>query len=179
MKLDIDSSLLKSFSMVLTLPNNLELVGSVAQEMSDILRWMRFAEENQIDFVQLALIEMMTNAIEHGNLEISGMMKAHLLHEEEENFERLVRKRLKEDPYKNRKITVKCDLNQEEARYVISDEGPGFDPKKLEDFAMPELLTLPSGRGIMLTKKMYMDEVYFNEKGNQVTLVKKRKFQSL
>ena len=55
---------------------------------------------------------------------------------------------------------------------TITDQGSGFDPAALPDPTTEENLQKPTGRGIMLMRA-YMDEVRFNEKGNQVHLVKK------
>ena len=59
-----------------------------------------------------------------------------------------------------------------EAVFVVRDEGPGFDPNSLPDPTDPENLLKPSGRGIMLIRT-FMDAVSFNEKGNEVTMVKR------
>ena len=58
-----------------------------------------------------------------------------------------------------------------EARFVIRDDGPGFDPAALPDTADPENLLKPSGRGVMLMRT-FMDEVTFSSNGACVTMVK-------
>ena len=68
---------------------------------------------------------------------------------------------------------VKADLNTHEARFVMRDEGPGFDPRELPDPTDPENLLKLSGRGILLMCT-FMDDVSFNDKGNEVTMVKRR-----
>ena len=57
--------------------------------------------------------------------------------------------------------------------YVVADDGAGFDPEQLPDPTAPGFLERPCGRGIMLMRT-FMDEVRFNDIGNQVTLVKRR-----
>ena len=54
----------------------------------------------------------------------------------------------------------------------ITDQGEGFDPATLADPTADENLEKPTGRGVMLMRA-YMDEVRFNDKGNQVHLVKR------
>ena len=56
--------------------------------------------------------------------------------------------------------------------YTIADEGPGFDATTLPDPMAPENLLNVSGRGVMLIRT-FMDEVTFNAKGNQMTMIKR------
>jgi anti-sigma regulatory factor (Ser/Thr protein kinase) len=55
---------------------------------------------------------------------------------------------------------------------TIADDGPGFDPSTVVDFLISDDLTKAEGcgRGLMLLKYA-VDEIRFNEKGNEVTLV--------
>jgi anti-sigma regulatory factor (Ser/Thr protein kinase) len=57
--------------------------------------------------------------------------------------------------------------------FCIRDEGPGFDWSTLPDPRDPENLGRVGGRGLLLVRT-FMDEVHFNEKGNQIILVKRR-----
>ena len=56
------------------------------------------------------------------------------------------------------------------------DEGQGFDPTKLPDPTDPANLEMASGRGILLMRT-FMDEIKYNDKGNIVTLIKRRKLE--
>ncbi len=73
-----------------------------------------------------------------------------------------------EDPNKR----VRLELTLEETRITarIIDEGDGFDPEQVPDPTTPANLEKPGGRGIFLMRKL-VDEVYFNDQGNCVTLV--------
>jgi serine/threonine-protein kinase RsbW len=52
----------------------------------------------------------------------------------------------------------------------VTDEGEGFDPHHLPDPTSPANILKAEGRGIFLMRKL-LDEVYFNDCGNSVTLV--------
>jgi serine/threonine-protein kinase RsbW len=54
----------------------------------------------------------------------------------------------------------------------VTDQGNGFDPAAVPDPTTPENLMKPCGRGLFLMRKL-MDEVRYNDQGNQVTLVLK------
>ncbi len=59
-------------------------------------------------------------------------------------------------------------------KIIITDRGEGFDYKNLPDPILEENLQELKGRGIYLIRRL-MDEVCFNDKGNQITMVKKIK----
>ncbi len=92
--------------------------------------------------IRLALEEALANAIKHGN---------------------------QYDPSK--KITVVAEVDAEKSVITVADEGVGFDPGVIPDPTTDENLEKPGGRGIMLMRA-YMDEVAYNERGNEVRMVK-------
>ena len=72
------------------------------------------------------------------------------------------------DPSKRVKVEVAFKGSTITAR--VTDEGSGFDPYRLPDPTTPSNLLKAEGRGIFLMRKL-LDEVYFNDRGNSVTLV--------
>lgn len=74
------------------------------------------------------------------------------------------------DPSKSVLVEIAFQLGRIQAR--VTDQGPGFDPKAVPDPTNPENLTKPCGRGLFLMRKL-LDEVWYNDQGNQVTLVLK------
>jgi len=93
--------------------------------------------------IKLALEESLNNAIKHGN---------------------------RHDPKKT--VNVRFDIDPERVVITITDEGRGFDPAAVPDPTCDENLEKPCGRGIMLMRA-YMDEVTYNQTGNQVHMVKR------
>ena len=79
-----------------------------------------------------------------------------------------------EPPYRDRRVEVIARLTKREAVYTIRDEGPGFNPDLLPDPTDPESLMRPYGRGMMLIRT-FMDKVWFNDKANEITMVKRKK----
>ncbi len=122
--------------------------------------------------IRLALDEALINAIIHGNLEIPSTMKGASL-SEITKFNQLVKERSLSEPYSSRCVHVETELTQDSVQYIIEDQGNGFDwsqmPKSFEDH---EILA-NHGRGLLLIQA-FMDDVTFNEKGNCITLLKKR-----
>lgn len=94
--------------------------------------------------VRLALDEALANAIRHGN---------------------------KSDESKT--VTIEFTVDDDEIRITICDQGPGFHPDQIPDPTLDENLERPCGRGVMLMRA-YMTEVFFNDSGNCVTMVKRK-----
>lgn len=117
----------------------------------------------------VALEEALTNAVIHGNLEVSSELRGAM----DGAYVSLLKRRLAEQPYCGRTVNVDSFFNVEEVRVVITDQGPGFDPRSVPDPTDPANLEKPHGRGLMLMKS-FMDEVRYNDRGNQVTLSKRR-----
>ena len=59
-----------------------------------------------------------------------------------------------------------------EARFEVTDEGPGFREQDVPDPCAPENLLRTSGRGILLIRSI-MDEVAFSERGNSIVMLKR------
>ena len=99
-------------------------------------------DEEVVFAVRLSLEEAMSNAIRHGN--VGDISK---------------------------KINVRYHVDANSIDVYVGDEGQGFDPSDVPDPTMVERLEYPSGRGIMLMRA-YMNEVHYNERGNEVRLIK-------
>jgi len=105
----------------------------------------RFGYEEADTFaIKLALEEGLVNAIKHGNKYDRG-----------------------------KTVCVVSRIDENEATFIITDEGPGFHLEEVPDPTADENLERPCGRGLMLIRA-FMDEVSYNEAGNQVRLVKRR-----
>ena len=72
------------------------------------------------------------------------------------------------DPSKRVLVEVTLEDGRLEAR--VTDEGSGFDPSTIPDPTLPDNLLKSRGRGLFLMRR-FLDEVSYNDQGNQVTLV--------
>jgi serine/threonine-protein kinase RsbW len=75
------------------------------------------------------------------------------------------------DPSKE--VRVGYLVTPEQVLLVIEDEGPGFCPEELPDPLDPENLERACGRGVFLMRH-YMTWVRYNDRGNCVTMCKRR-----
>lgn len=115
--------------------------------------------------------ELLVNAIEHGNLEITLDQKMALIQSGE--LLSFLDARLAEDPYKNRKVWIHCEIgnyNHKSALIItIRDDGQGFDWKRqIESSKHICLASQMHGRGILIAKEFSFDHLYYNDIGNQV-----------
>ena len=123
--------------------------------------------------VGVAIKEAVLNAIFHGNLEITQEQVQEVEHELiQEGDLSLVERRAAQEPYCHRRVFVDVDVTKSEARFVIRDGGNGFDLSTIPDLNKPGALDPVGRRGLSLIQT-FMDEARYNERGNEVTLVKR------
>jgi serine/threonine-protein kinase RsbW len=90
--------------------------------------------------IMIAVTEAVNNAIKHGN-----------------------------NNNKSKNVHLSLSLDESMIKFVVKDEGEGFNYDKLPDPTSPENLEKPGGRGIFLMKHL-SDEVKFKENGRIVEL---------
>lgn len=111
---------------------------------------------------RLGLMELLLNAIEHGNLEIGNALKGQLLGEH--RFEDEINHRLQREPYCARRVRVKVTLG-EQIEIEIRDEGPGFAWRGALTTGLLEN-SAPNGRGIALVSQTCFPSLTYKEPGN-------------
>lgn len=90
--------------------------------------------------IMIAVIESVNNAIVHGN-----------------------------NADKEKNVDLSLIFDEEQIKFIIKDEGNGFNIKDLPDPTAPENLERTGGRGIFLMKHL-ADEVSFENNGQKVEL---------
>jgi len=150
------------------LANDPSLIAPLIQFLQEGMAALGLCSDHSRIRVGIALEEALCNALYHGNLEVSSQLRQG----DDSPYRALINQRLKERPYCERVIHVSASLSRHEARFVIRDEGPGFDPSSLPDPTDPENLEMASGRGLLLIRS-FMDEVFHNATGNEITMVKR------
>jgi anti-sigma regulatory factor (Ser/Thr protein kinase) len=152
-----------------SLDNDPTLIPPLITYLQSCVAQLGLCDETERVRVGVALEEALANALYHGNLEVSS----ELLEEDDGAYYAMVRQRRAAPPYCDRRIEIEARLSTKEAVFVVRDEGPGFDPTSLPDPTDPENLDKISGRGVLLMRT-FMDEVAYNDIGNQVTMTKRR-----
>ena len=114
----------------------------------------------------MALEEALNNAFYHGNLEISSTLKE----DGSSRFIELAAEREVLTPWCERSVHVTELVSAFGLWLTIQDAGKGFDVQAMLDRCNDPELMFASGRGLMLMRA-FADEMFFNRKGNEVTLV--------
>ena len=111
------------------------------------------------------ILELLVNAIEHGNLEIGHREKSRMIGED--TWLEGLQERYDMPRFRNR--TVECAaLKKADGTYlVITDQGPGFDWRSIMSVDT-SWNDDSNGRGIALAKNVSFDRVTYNAKGNRV-----------
>ncbi|MCS7204840.1 MAG: ATP-binding protein [Leptospiraceae bacterium] len=139
------------------------IIAKLTEELSELI------DELELSMIRVGLREILINAIEHGNLEITYEDKKKYL--EKGNYHEYLRNKLRDPHYQNKKVIVEYRFTPKEVAYKITDEGNGFDVKKYLEKKNIHLDSL-HGRGIFIAKNAF-DRIVYNSKGNSVTLIKK------
>jgi CheY-like chemotaxis protein/anti-sigma regulatory factor (Ser/Thr protein kinase) len=150
------------------LENDTTLISPLVGYLEDNVARLRLCEQSGLVLLGVALHEALTNAILHGNLGVDSALRE----VDEKKYQRLIQERQLTAPYRDRRVHVTATLNRREARFVIRDDGDGFDPGTLPDPTDPSNLGRVSGRGLLLIQT-FMDHVEHNEKGNEITMIKR------
>lgn len=151
------------------LENDLSLIASAVHYLQEMVSNLNICDETDRLRVGVALEEALLNAYYHGNLEVSSELRE----QDHEAYYDLAQLRTRQPPFSERRIYVEAKLSPDEAIYVIRDEGNGFDVSEVPDPTDPANLERPCGRGRLLMQT-FMDEVRYNDRGNEVTCHKRR-----
>ncbi len=131
----------------------------------------KYLSTQDITFLRIALREIVINAIEHGNLEITFEEKSQAI--EEDNYFTFVNERQLTPELKDRKVHIEHSLNKERVVFIITDEGKGFNHRDAINSSAENanIGMLPHGRGIAMACNVF-DRISYNDRGNQVMLIK-------
>ena len=149
------------------LDNIPERVGGVIHLMLKTLE--ECVSESQLLHVRVVLQELILNAIEHGNLNISAEDKSQAL--SENRFDQLLHQRRNSSRYGNRRVTVSMfhDVDRGVVEFRVRDEGHGFDWESILHGHADRLpLVAGSGRGIFLARTL-IPQITYHHNGNTVS----------
>jgi CheY-like chemotaxis protein/anti-sigma regulatory factor (Ser/Thr protein kinase) len=150
------------------LENDTSLIPPLVGHIEEDLTRLKLCEPSGLVLLGVALHEALTNAMLHGNLELSSELRE----SDEKQHYRLSVERKGQPPYGDRRVFVHTTFSRDELAFVVRDEGQGFDPALLPDPTDPANLGKVSGRGLLLIQT-FMDKVEHNDRGNQITMIKR------
>lgn len=146
--------------------NDPQLIPAVVDLVQQNVARVALCDANGRMRIAVALEEALSNALYHGNLEIGRQQMPAGGDGAVASLAELRRKQL---PYADRKIHFAAEISTTRAQFIVRDEGPGFDLSEIPDPHEAGNVERCHGRGLMLMQT-FMDEVRFNETGNEVTM---------
>ncbi|EMY63259.1 7TM diverse intracellular signaling domain-containing protein [Leptospira terpstrae] len=161
--------LIESEKIELSMNNYLRNAELVSQKItSQLSKYLSNVEQTE---VRSSVREIIINAVEHGNLNISFDEKSKALIEG--NYLEFLQKRQEDPRYSQKRVKIEYSFTREFVAYRITDEGRGFDHKKHMEKSIEEMneAHIQHGRGILMTKSVF-DRIEYNDRGNQVSLIK-------
>jgi DNA-binding response OmpR family regulator len=117
------------------------------------------------DSIAIGLLELMVNAVEHGNLGITYAEKSQLRLEGQWDDE--IANRLQTAPWSSRRARLWLRRDGREIEFTIRDEGNGFDWKPFLEFSAERAFDL-NGRGIAMARQMSFNSLEYLGCGNEV-----------
>jgi CheY-like chemotaxis protein len=156
-----------------SLENDTALIDPIVELVQQVITSLGLCDTTGKLRTGMALQQALTNAIVHGNLELTTEQ---VLESREAMMTGRSRgpivERQNMPPYRDRRVFVDVRIDRNEARFVVRDEGRGFDLSQFRHDGNGDS-ELKRGRGIRLMR-MFMDELTYNEQGNEVTMLKRR-----
>ena len=116
----------------------------------------------------MGLLELLLNAIEHGNLAISYHEKTQLIKDNLLNSE--INHRLNLPEYADKIATIEFKRSQNQYTFTITDQGKGFDWLPYMDMHI-ERINDNHGRGIAMVNKMAFSHLNYLGCGNTVEAI--------
>jgi anti-sigma regulatory factor (Ser/Thr protein kinase) len=151
----------------LRLPTRPDWIEAAVEYAKDKAIMAGACQESRAGKLVVALHEALTNAMVHGNLELSSELKERA----DGSFAEALAARLTDPVLSSRGVDVVVDYDGQRCRWIITDEGRGFNVEKALARAAsedPEII-LASGRGIVIMRS-FMDDVRFELGGKRVVL---------
>ncbi len=117
------------------------------------------------DRAAMGLTDLLVNAVEHGNLQISYDEKTEL--QDTEEWETEIARRLSLTEFAHKQATITFHRSAEQIEFTIADQGTGFDWKRYLEMS-PDLACASHGRGIAMARALSFDTMEYRGAGNEV-----------
>ncbi len=159
----IHQHLLKTLSGSFVMDNDPLDVTAYTNLITNYLYNANLVNKEIKDKLHVAVLELLINAIEHGNCKIGFDEKSKWL-EQNRDIMDLIREKNKDPLVKAKKVYFSYTITPEKTLIVIRDEGEGFDWRaRLKRKLTPGL----HGMGMQMAN-IYVENLCYNEQGNEV-----------
>jgi hypothetical protein len=160
-------SFLRRRESAFVLDNDPDMILPLVALINEELEGLEIMDASGRMQICIAFQEALLNALFHGNLEVSSELRQ----DNEDEFYSKAEERRVKAPYRSRRIRVHSQIDRDAVRFLIADDGPGFDTAIANRTIDHEHLSRIGGRGLLLIRT-FMDQVTFNKSGNEITMLK-------
>ncbi len=150
------------------LENDPSLIAPLASYFHDALAQIGCCDAAARSQAGVAVVEALSNAMIHGNLELSSELRR----QSREVYDREIERRRTVPPFVGRRVRCTSRVAPGEISYVVEDDGIGFDISALPDPRDSENLLKLNGRGVLLIRT-FMDDVAYEDDGRRLVMRKR------
>lgn len=162
----IGADIQRNVSGVIQLENDLHVASCHANLLANFLYNTNRIDREGKGSLAMALVELLINAIEHGNCEITYDEKSRFL-EEGNDIQELIRQRCLNPEIAMRRVVMEYTIEDATSLFRIVDQGEGFNWRAVPDPTKDENSLLTHGRGILMART-FTRNLSFNDRGNAV-----------
>src|SRR5438067_336356 len=151
----------------LRLPSRPDWIEAVVEHLKVKAVLAGVCQESRANKLMVAMHEALSNSIIHGNLELASDLKER----GDSSFAEALAVRMADPVLASRHVDLLIDYDGERCRWIISDQGKGFDVDRALARAAsddPEVM-LASGRGILIMRS-FLDDVRYEQGGRRIIL---------
>ncbi len=160
----IHQHLLKNLSGSFVMDNDPLDVTTYSNLITNYLYSANLINRETRDRLHVSVLELLINAIEHGNCKITFEEKSRWL-EQNRDIMDLIRSKNRDPAIKAKKVYFSYTINPDRTCITIRDEGDGFDWRsRLRTKLVPGL----HGMGMQMAN-IYMENLTYNDRGNEVS----------
>ena len=163
---DLHALLSQNLSGSFVLDNDPFDLTTYSNLLANFLFNANLVSHEQKDRFYVAIMELLVNAIEHGNCRITYAEKSEYLDKGGDPMD-LIRERNQDPEINKKKVHLFYRIRPNVSTFRIRDEGEGFNWKKYQTPTGSDGLDETHGRGIFMATH-YLSNLTYNEKGNEV-----------
>ena len=164
---DLQNNLLQVISGSFIMDNDPFNVRTYSNLVTNYLYNMNLVNQDRKERLHVSLFEMLMNAVEHGNCNISYDEKTQWLATHDTILD-LIRRKCKDPTIRAKQVFFSYRITPERSFFTIRDEGEGFNWREQIDTLESGLNLSLHGHGIRMTQH-YVDHLRYNDSGNEVS----------
>ncbi|MBN1523321.1 MAG: cyclic nucleotide-binding domain-containing protein [Spirochaetales bacterium] len=165
---EISDTLTEKRSGSFEIDNDLHSVPSYVNLLAIALYNKGYVDEEMKINLNVALSELLINAIEHGNCKITYEEKQQHI-KKGGTIQELVEEKCKNPAINAKRVILEYDIKAGESIFKVKDEGDGFNVLKYHEWIQKKNPFSLHGRGILMARSLSAKLTY-NNKGNIATL---------